>query len=387
MTTFLLRGKTGAAVESALIANIPDLIEISNLNQALEHKPAQDNDPAIVVVATSVGDRAQFDRLVEIAAKLRNQIFLILVSDEISATDYKRVIRTGGADWVPARAASREIADIIAKQRAQRVSSAKQSQFSPRTQPVTVAFIPSAGGVGNTTLILETAICLKTNKASQHRSVCIVDLDFQTSHVCDYLDMEPRLQIAEFANAPERLDDHLLDSFKTHHSSEIDVFAAPRSKFPSEDMDINALDALFTRITQRYDLILIDFPVTWFSWTAQILPACDGAVVTGLNSIPNLRQLAETLSLVRTSAPSAKIGIALNRCEKSLFGSVAGRKQVERVLPNEELFFIAYHSEATEAANMGLPMSVGPAMRRVREEFTGLANFCAELKSARVLAV
>jgi len=387
MTTFLLRGSTGAAIESALIATIPDLIEISNVNQALEHKSAQHDDPAVVLVATPVGDRALFDRLVDVAAKLRNQIFLILVSDEISASDYKRLIRTGGADWVSAKAAPREIAEIIAKQKAQRILSAKHGQSSPRAQPVTVAFIPSAGGVGNTTLIIESAICLKTNKISQHRSVCIVDLDFQTSHVCDYLDAEPRLQIAEFANAPERLDEHLLDSFKTHHSGDIDVFAAPRSKFPSENMSINALDALFTMIAKRYDLILVDFPLTWFNWTAQVIAACDGVVVTGLNTIPNLRQLAETLTLVRTSAPSAKIGIAVNRCEKSFFGSVAGGKQVERVLPNEELFFVSNHGEAIEAANMGVPLTLGPTARKMRDEFAGLAKFCADVKSARVLAV
>jgi pilus assembly protein CpaE len=387
MTTFLLRGQNAGAIESALIASMPDLMEISNLNQALEHKSAQNNEPTIVLVANSVGDRPHFDRLVDVAEKLRNQIFLILISDEISASDYKRLIRTGGADWVPARAASREIAEIITKQRAQRVLSAKQSQSLPRTQPVTISFIPSAGGVGNTTLIIESAVCLKTNKASQHRGVCIVDLDFQTSHVCDYLDAEPRLQIAEFANAPERLDEHLLDSFKTHHGSDIDVFAAPRSKFPSEDMDINALDALFTMIAKRYDLILVDFPLPWFNWTAQVIAASDGVVVTGLNTIPNLRQLAETLSLVHASAPSLKIGIALNRCEKSFFGSVAGRKQVERVLPNEELFFIANHGEAIEGANMGVPMTLGPAARKMRDEFAGLAKFCADLKSARVAAV
>ena len=37
----------------------------------------------------------------------------------------------------------------------------------------------------------------------------MVDLDFQTSHLCDYLDSEPRLQIDELSNAPERLDDQL----------------------------------------------------------------------------------------------------------------------------------------------------------------------------------
>jgi hypothetical protein len=60
---------------------------------------------------------------------------------------------------------------------------------------------------------------------------------------------------------------------------------------------------------------------------------------------------------------------------------------VERVLPNEELFFIANHGEAIEGVNMGVPMTLGPAARKLRDEFTGLAKFCAEVKSARVVSV
>ncbi len=152
-------------------------------------------------------------------------------------------------------------------------------------------------------------------------------------------------------------------------------------------MSINALDALLSMIAKRYDLIFIDFPLTWFSWTAQVIAACDGAVITGLNTIPNLRQISETLTLVRASAATLEIRIALNRCEKNLFRSVAGRKQAERVLPAEELLFIGNHAEAVESVNMGVPMMLGPSARKLRNEFAGLANFCTELKSPRKVSV
>jgi len=75
--------------------------------------------------------------------------------------------------------------------------------------------------------------------------------------------------------------------------------------------------------------------------------------------------------------------VVLNRCEKNVFGSIVGRNQVERVLPDEALFFIVNHPEAIESANMGLPMMLGGPTRRIRDEFAKLANFCAELKPAR----
>ncbi len=389
MAIFLLRNSEAeGAIETELRATISGLIEVASFDPILQRKSAGGRDePATVLVVASPGDHGYFDRLVELAAKYHNEIFLILISGEISASDYKRLVRTGGAEWASTKAASREVIEIISRRAQQDSAPAKHSTPSRRLPPVTAAFVPSAGGVGNSTLAIESAIYLKANKATQEREICIVDLDFQTSHVCDYLDGEARLHIAEVANAPERLDEHLLDSFTTRHHSGVDVFAAPRSKFPSETMSINALDALFSMIARRYDLIFIDFPLTWFSWTSQVIAASDGAIIIGLSTIPNLRQISETLTLVRGSAAALKIGIALNRCEKSLFGSVAGRKQVERVLPNEELFFIGNHAEAIESVNMGVPMMLGSASRKMRGEFAGLANFCAELKSSRLVSV
>lgn len=387
MATFLLREsvepRAGDGLEKALLAEIPGLVQISSFDQALKPGSRGEAEPATVLVVAPLDDQRYFDRLIEFTAKFRDRIFLIVVSNEISASDYKRLVRTGGADWASAKAAPREVAEIMARRRQEGLAT-RHAAPSPGLQPVTIAFIPSAGGVGNTTLVIESAICLKTAKATEQRKVCIVDLDFQTSHVCDYLDIEARLHIAEFANAPERLDEHLLDSFGTRHNSGIDVFAAPRSKFPSENMSINALDALFSMIAKRYDLIFIDFPLSWFGWTPQVIAACDGAVITGLNTIPNLRQISEALSLVRANAAAVKIGITLNRCEKNFFGSVAGRKQAQRVLPSEELFFIGYYSEALESANMGVPMVLGASAKKIRGEFVNLVNFCTELKSARV---
>ena len=109
---------------------------------------------------------------------------------------------------------------------------------------------------------------------------------FRRAHLCDYLDSEPRLQIAELSSAPERLDEHLFESFRTRHSSGIDLFAAPRSKFAFNDVNIDAVDALFSMIASRYQLVLIDCPVIWLPWTPHVIAASDAAVITGINTIP-----------------------------------------------------------------------------------------------------
>ena len=387
MAIFLIRGnarsEARSAIEIDLLAAIPDLIEAANFNRVFElASKSKTGQPAIVLVVAPPGDHGYFDRLVEVAAQYRNEVFLILIGDEISASDYKRLVRTGGAEWASAKAGPREVIDIIARHRQDGSASSTPASSAATARPVTIAFVPSAGGVGNSTLAIELAIYLMTHRKTRQRKICIVDLDFQTSHVCDYLDSAPRLLIKEFSTDPGRLDEHLLETFTTHHDSGIDVFAAPRSKFPSEDLNIDALDALFNIITKRYDLIFIDHPLNWFSWTTQVVAASDAAVITGINTIPCLRQISETLALVRSSGPPAlQIGIVLNRCERTLFGSVVDSKHARQVLQDEQVFFISRLPEAVESVNMGVPMMRGTSVGKLQKKFARLASFCAEVKS------
>jgi pilus assembly protein CpaE len=333
-----------------------------------------------------LGNDLTFDQLVQFVDQHRDEIFLILIGGEISASAYKRLIRSGAADWTSAKSNLNEVLDIIARRRyVDDADSGLQRGVGHR--PVTISFVPSAGGVGNTTLAIEAAAYLKSDRVTRHRNICLVDLDFQTSHLCDYLDSEPRLQIAELSSAPERLDEHLFESFRTRHSSGLDLFAAPRSKFSFEDLDIHAVDALLSMIASRYHFIFIDCPVAWLSWTPQIIAASEGVVITGINTIPCLRQVTETLAVVRSSGSAAlQIAIAINRCERTLFGTILRRKHVEMALPDEQLFFIANRPEAVESVNMGVPMLLGASAGKLRKELAPLASFCSGLRSSRLVS-
>jgi len=390
MAIYLLRGNSESQVrspiEGELPAAIPGLVEVPTLKRVFEgNSKANGRDPTIVLVTAPTEEQGSFDRLVEVAAQYRNEVFLILISDEISASDYKRLVRTGGADWASAKTGVREVTDIIERRRQQALAPDSQlGRAAEGRRPVTISFVPSAGGVGNSTLILEAAAYLKREKKSQNRKICLVDLDFQTSHLCDYLDSEPRLQIDELSNAPERLDDQLFETFTTHHGSGIDVIASPRSKFPSDRLNVNALDALFNIITRRYDLVFIDHPLTWFSWTPQVIGASDAALITGINTIPCLRQISEALVQVRSSgASSMKVAVVLNRCERTLIGMIARRKHVERVLRDEQVFYVSERPEAIESVNMGIPIMLGSSASKLRNELAPLGEFCADVTSAR----
>jgi pilus assembly protein CpaE len=370
------------AIEQKLRTAIPELIAINNIKDAL-HGLRPSDGPSYLLLIAPPSDAEGIEKLADTAARYRDRIFFILIGDEISASQYKSLVRTGGADWISAGADVQEILDLISN-RQKRGRTEAGSASHGDSQRVAISFVPSAGGVGNTTLAVEVGVSLKTRKSTKDLNICIVDLDFQSSHVCDHLDIEPRLKMQEIASNPQRLDAQLFDIFISRHSSGLHVFAAPRSKADPCDFNVAALDKLLEMISARYHLILIDLPVTWFTWTPQIVLASDGVVVTGVNTIPGLRQTAETLAAVReTARASAQIAIAVNRCQRRFWGGVARRHHGERVLGRKNVFYIAGEPTALESINTGTPMALSKGSASIGREIVALADFCGKVKSLR----
>lgn len=374
------------AIAQKLRSAIPGVREIRHIEEAVRAEPAPDGPNYLLLVA-SPRDAEGVSKLADMASRYRDRLFFVLIGDELSASDYKSLVRTGGADWISAKADVQEILELVsAKQAAIRaVAGGGGRRSAGRT---VVSFVSSVGGAGNATLAVETGVSLKTAKAGRDANICIVDVDFQAGHVCDHLDIEPRLKIQEISSNPERLDAQLFDIFVSRHASGLHVFAAPRSKLDPCDLNVAALDRLFDMISARYELILIDLPVTWLAWTPQIISASDGIVVTGLNSIPGLRQLAETLTAVREAArPSAPIAAAVNRCRRRLFGGVARRHHVESVLAGEQVFYVAEEPMALESANTGTPLALAKGGRAFARDIAALAGFCTQVQAKRAAAM
>ena len=372
-------------LESRIRSTVPSLRKLANLDVVIgargQDGASANHDQICIIIPVLTG--TSFDRVASIAAQEHRGIFFIFVSSEISASDYKRLVRSGGADWVSIQGAPQEILDILSRIGRSEVSHAEQ------VRPAIVAFVPSAGGVGNATLAIETAVQVKRPKPTRARRVCLLDLDLRASHICDYLDIEPRFHIEEIVQNPDRLDAQLFDLFVSRHSaSGIDVLAVPRNRRASVELDMAALDALFRFITQQYDLVIINVPPAWFDWTDQIIAVSDLVIVTGLNNVAGLRQIAETLKEIKSAVGvPPQIVVALNRCESSLVGGIARRRHVSRALGNQTTVYIREDAAAANhSLNTGIPISITSRSSRIAKDVRALAALVSELKARAVQA-
>jgi len=380
MTIYLTKGDDDETrvdeIEAKLKSIIPDLKRLSSLEDVREISVdgAERSVVVLVTVAPEIGD---VQNLIDVVERQPRNIFFIVVGGDISARDYKRLIQSGKADWVAEAGLPQEILEIVG-----RLSMPARSA-QPVESPVGVSFVPSAGGVGNSTLAIETAVQLVRDKLIADARVALIDLDLQSSHVCDYLDIAPKFQFDEIAAAPGRLDDHLLSAFISRHPSGLDVFAASRGRFDRRDLDVDVLSALFDRIAHRYAWIVIDLPLSVHAWTLPLLAASKGILVTGINTIPGLRQIEETLRALRAEATvTADIRAVVNRCAIGLLGKVVRADHVARILGDERRIFVRSARVALECVNLGTPMSIAYPSDKTVKDIAAIAEYCAAMKLA-----
>lgn len=235
------------------------------------------------------------------------------------------------------------------------------------------AFLPAAGGVGVTTLAIQTAfLLLRANGRKALARTCLIDLDFQNGACADHLDVEPRLILDEIVPNPDRLDDLLLDMMLSEHPSGLKVLAAPNRPAEMRTFDPAVVTRLLDLASRRFDNVVIDMPRTWFPWTDDVLVGADRVYIVTEMTVPGLR-LARRLTAAITErlGEAVKPAAIVNRFESSLFGTGLRQSDIEAALGSALAGCVANnYRQVREAIDRGVPL----------EEIKASSNVLADLR-------
>jgi pilus assembly protein CpaE len=290
----------------------------------------------------------------------------------------QRLMLRAAANWPPVIAVSRgfdasvarilvqsRIADFLVKpvppvelvRACARLSKRDVDAVKPDAQIYTL--LPAAGGVGVTTLAIQTAMLLLNSRGSRMRpSTCLVDLDFQHGAVADYLDLEPRLDLGEIEPSPDRLDRTLLEVMLSHHSSGLAVVAAPHRPAEMRSFDPDVVTKLLDLVSSNFDYVIFDMPRTWFSWTDSVLLGSNQIFIVSEATVPGLRHAKQLVAAVKSrlgEAPAPRV--IVNRFNQKLFSSGLTRNDLREVLGDSFVASIANdYALVREAIDRGVPL-------------------------------
>lgn len=218
------------------------------------------------------------------------------------------------------------------------------------------AYYGAKGGVGTTTIAINTAIALK----GLGRRVCLVDGNLQFGDHRVFLDLGlDQRSIVDVATAPS-MDADLLRTIMISHVSGVDLLLAPPTPEAADLVTAAHVHEILEILAGLYDYVIVDIDKRLDDVNLMVLDVADTiyAVMTAdLSCLKNVRLVLETIG--HLGYESNKLKLVLNRSNaftginvKSAEGAL--RRPIEHQIVNE-------YRGAISALNTGAPFMSGKA--------------------------
>jgi pilus assembly protein CpaE len=237
-----------------------------------------------------------------------------------------------------------------------------------------VTFFSPKGGVGTTTLAVNTAVLLAGGDHSgvgfPSQRVLLVDLDLQFGQVATHLNLTPRFDVSGLAtDEPALRDAEVAASYLTKHGSGVSVLAAPSIPDAEVRVGVEELQRMLTLLRPRFDVVVIDAGSRLDPRTMWILEQADTHIFVIFPEIAALRATSLMLAyLAETATLRASTHFVVNHIfPKELLKT----RDIENLLRARPMAEIPYTEvEMIRAVNEGVPLVTGhplsPAATAIR---------------------
>jgi pilus assembly protein CpaE len=267
-----------------------------------------------------------------------------------------------------------------------------QPELSARRQSgEMVAFFSPKGGVGTTTLAVNTAVLLagggapppgvsaSTNGVLPASRVLLIDLDLQFGQVATHLNLTPRYDFAGLASDDQALaDPDLARTYLTEHSSGLVVLAAPVRPEADFRVSLEHLQRIIELMRPSFDHILVDLGSRLDPRSLWVLEQADAHVFVLFPEIAALRAMSLLMAFLAETTPlRARAHLVVNHIfPKELLKT----RDVENLLRTKPAAEIPYTEvDMIRSVNEGVPLVISrpaaPAaasLRRVAQAVIGI---------------
>lgn len=308
----------------------------------------------------------------EVASKIRADeeghgahVPIILLATESDVEHKVRGLRSGADDYLSKPFHSAELLARI-KSLLARFAPRELAAHAPAGR--VIAFYGAKGGVGTTTIAINSAIALHRTVG---RSVVLVDANLQFGDHRVFLDLgKDRKGIVDAVSIPT-MDAEVLRQVVLRDASGIALLLAPPSPETAELVTADALTRVLRELQEIYDYVVVDCERRLDETTLQIFDVADTIFVVMTADLSSLKNVALVLEMARNLGyGSDKVQLVLNRSTSATGINV---RHAETVLKRRIAHEIANeYRSAIGALNHGTPFVVersDSALSRAIQDF------------------
>ncbi len=167
-----------------------------------------------------------------------------------------------------------------------------------------IAFTGAKGGVGTTTIAIQTALLAAAS--NPERRVCLIDMDLQQHGVRQFFDLSARRTMSDLVLIADNLTGRNLDEAVTVHPSGVRLLLAPEQAEQSEDINAAVARQILAAAKGHYDLVIVDTGSVVTEANAVAMEFSDSIVMVATPDVPAIRAVqdkAELLNRLQVAKP------------------------------------------------------------------------------------
>jgi pilus assembly protein CpaE len=324
--------------------------------------------PALVLIASNLPNLDGFtivSRLrIEDGPSTHTPVIVLLPENDGEARS--KALRAGADDYL---VKPFHPAELVARMRSLLARYKPDEQFEPpvtRTARVIPAAAPSPvrrepakivlfygakGGVGTTTIAINSAIALHKELG---RRVCLIDANLQFGDHRVFLDLGlDRMSVVDLAQAPS-IDADYIKQILVKHESGIELLLAPPSPETAELVTQDILPNIISLLANEFDYILVDIDKRLDEVNLRIMDAATVIYVVMTADLPclkNVRLVLETIGHLGYS--DSKVRLILNR--SNAFTGINVKNAESALKRHIDFQIINEYRAAIGALNSGAP--------------------------------
>src|SRR5688500_16029004 len=232
------------------------------------------------------------------------------------------------------------------------------------------AFFSPKGGVGTTTLAINTAVAA----AGLKKSVAIVDASLQFGDVGVLLNLNPlRGSVADLLPEMQQGVYDGLDTGLMRHATGVGALLAPPTPEVSDLVTTDILRRALERLRSQYELVVVDCPALLNDHSLAVLDVADTIVCVlslDISALKSARAFVEVAD--RLGYGEDKLRFVLNRADSSHGIRV---EDVERSLGRKvESLVVSDGRAALHALNHGIPFVAGNRRAQISQDVVKLTR-------------
>lgn len=289
---------------------------------------------------------------------------VVVTGDRNDIHFYRKLLDRGVIDYLPNPANPDDVLKAFQQN--------MQATAEARSNSKVFTFMSAAAGDGSSTAALNAAFALSE---AHKKSTILVDMDYQFGMVARNLALTSPFGIRElFEHSDRNIDSTLIGRMAAKYSDHLHVIAAPNDlRFPPTVKPETVRD-LISALKQHYDIVVLDVPHVWSTWTSAAASASNKVVVAAQLWLKSVTHASRMLNAMReTGIAEHDLRVVINRSGSKYKEAVSSR-DFERVCNTRIAHYLSNDIRTVvQAENEGKTiMELGDS--DLRTEFNQLGN-------------